>query len=182
MQAAVLLLALSAAAAVPEPVPVQAATPAPAASYAPNVTPELLARWSVPLDAYMAMTPERKAQLRDDLAAGERVRTRRVELIRRLRPQEWAGFVDAKGFLTPDGARIVEDYETKLKAAGLAVPVGVTIERADGKEMTAEDFTRARAVLDGVFDGTARLGEGARPRPATSSSSTRACATKRCAR
>jgi hypothetical protein len=146
------------AAAAPAAVPQAVLVPVAPLSVAAPVTPELLERWSIPLDAYMALSPERKAQLRDDLDAGERSRLRRLELIHRIRPQDWQTFVDPKGFLTPDGRRLVEAYEASLKARGLAVPVGVDIKRADGKPMTAEDFTRARAVLDGVFDGTAALG------------------------
>ncbi len=127
------------------------------ASAAVPVTADLLERWSIPLDKYMALTPERKAQLQDDLHEGERARLRRLELIARLRPKDWQTFVDAKGFLTPDGTRLVDAYEANLRVHGLAVPVGVDIQRADGRPMTAEDFTRARAVLDGVFDGTAAL-------------------------
>lgn len=127
------------------------------ASAAVPVTADLLERWSIPPDKYMALTSERKAQLQDDLEQGERARLRRLELIARLRPKDWQSFVDAKGFLTPDGTRLVDAYEAGLRARGLAVPVGVDIQRADGKPMTAEDFTRARAVLDGVFDGTAAL-------------------------
>ncbi len=105
----------------------------------------------------MALPPDKKAQLREDLDAGERIRLHRLDLIRLIRPKDWASFVDAKGFLTPDGDRLVAAREAALKSRGLAVPVGVDIQRADGKPMTAEDFTRARAVLDGVFDGTAAL-------------------------
>lgn len=154
MLAAFLSLALSASAAVPEGVPVPLP---PRLSVAAPVTADLLARWSIPLEKYMALTPERKAQLRDDLHEGEKARLRRLALIARLRPKDWRTFVDAKGFLTPDGTRLVDAYEASLRANGLAVPVGVDIQRADGKPMTAEDFTRARAVLDGVFDGTASL-------------------------
>lgn len=160
MHAAFLLLALGASAAVVEPVPVPVAAAALPAYAAPPVTEELLARWSIPVERYRALTPDRKAQLRDDLAAGERSRLRRLDLIRLIRPKDWTTFVDAKGFLTPDGQRLVEKREAELKASGLAVPVGVNITRADGKPMTAEDFTRARAVLDGVFDGTASLAPG----------------------
>jgi len=153
-----LILALGASAAVVEPraVALAAPPPAPLSSSAP-LTPELLERWSIPVDKYMALTPERKTQLREDIQQGERARLRRLELIGRLRPKDWKTFVDAKGFLTPDGARIVDAQEAALRQSGLAVPVGVDITRADGKPMTAEDFTRARAVLDGVFDGTAAL-------------------------
>lgn len=154
MLASLLILALGASAAVPQPVAVPVGPPPVSA---PPLTPELLARWGIPLEAYMAMTPEKKAQLRDDLHAGERSRVRRLELIHLLRPADWKTFVDEKGFLTPDGRRLVEAHEAALKARGLAIPVGVDIQRADGKSMTAEDFTRARAVLDGVFDGTAAL-------------------------
>lgn len=160
MLAAFLLTALAASAAVPEPVAVQPKPLNLAAAASAPVTAELLARWSIPLDKYVSMTAEQKTQLRDDLAAGERSRLRRIQIIQGLRPDDWNGYVDAKGFLTPDGQRLVEDYETKLRASGLAVPVGLKIERADGKEMTAEDFVNARRVLDGVFDGTARLGDG----------------------
>lgn len=151
MFAVFLIFVLSVSAAVPQPAPV-----APLSVSAP-VTAELLARWSIPLEKYMALTPERKAQLRDDLNEGERSRLHRLVLIRQIRPQDWPRFVDEKGFLTPDGQRLVEAREAALKTNGLAVPVGVDIQRADGKPMTAEDFTRARAVLDGIFDGTAAL-------------------------
>ncbi len=154
MLAAVLVCAATlAVAAVP------AAVPAPSAF---KITPELLERWSVPVERYRAMEAAEKARLRDDLEAGERSRLRRLELIRLIKPQGWEAYVDAKGFLTPDGQRLVEEREAALRARGLAVPVGVDIQRADGKPMGAEDFTRARAVLDGVFDGTAALGERAR--------------------
>lgn len=143
-------LALSASAAVVTPAPLVLRA-------APPVTEELLARWSIPVEKYRAMSPEAKTQLRDDLAAGEAARLRRLDLIRLLRPEDWASFVDAKGFLTPDGDRLVAAREAELRRRGLAVPLGVAIERADGKPMTAEDFTRARAVLDRVFDGTASL-------------------------
>lgn len=155
MHAAFLILALTASAAVPEPIGVPVPLP-PRAISAP-LTADLLERWSIPLDKYMAMSPERKTQLRDDLNEGERARLRRLDLIRLIRPKDWPTFVDAKGFLTPDGQRLVEAREAALKSRGLAVPVGVDIQRADGKPMTAEDFTRARAVLDGIFDGTAAL-------------------------
>ena len=156
MPSAFLLLALGSWASGAEPVPV--AVPAPlAGSMSAPVTADLLERWSIPVDRYMEMSPERKAQLRDDLAFGEAARLRRLELIRRLRPDDWKTFVDAKGFLTPDGRRLVEAHEARLRAGGLAVPVEVDIQRADGKPMTAEDFARARAVLDGIFDGTAAL-------------------------
>jgi len=160
MFAAFLILALAASAAVPQPVAVPAAprdTPQANRPAAAPLTPELLERWGIPLDKYMEMSPERKAQLRDDLHEGERTRLRRLELIRLIRPQDWTTFVDAKGFLTPDGQRLVDAREAALRASGLAVPVGVDIQRKDGKPMTAEDFTRARAVLDGIFDGTAAL-------------------------
>ena len=141
MFAALLICAMSASAAVPS---------------AP-LTPDMLARWSIPVDRYMALSPEQKTQLRDDINEGERTRLRRLDLIALIRPNDWKSFVDAKGFLTPDGNRLVTEREAALKAHGLAVPVGVDIQRADGKPMTAEDFTRARAVLDGIFDGTAAL-------------------------
>lgn len=152
MLAAVLFCAASLAA---------AAVPGPAAP-AFKITPELLERWSVPVERYRAMEAPEKERLRDDLEAGERSRLRRLELIRLIKPRGWEAYVDAKGFLTPDGQRLVEEREAALRARGLAVPVGVDIRRADGKPMSAEDFTRARAVLDGVFDGTAALGEGAK--------------------
>lgn len=158
--AALLSCALSASAAVPEAVPAPPVALTVAASASAPVTPDLLARWSIPVEKYMAMSPEKKAQLRDDLAAGEAIRLHRLDLIRLIRPQDWVSFVDAKGFLTPDGDRLVAAREAALKKSGLAVPVGVDIQRADGRPMTAEDFTRARAVLDGVFDGAAALGPG----------------------
>lgn len=154
--AALLCLALRASAAVPEPVAV-ALPPPPRSAVAAPVTEALLERWGIPRERYMAMPPEKKAQLRDDLQEGERARLRRLALIELIRPKDWRSFVDAKGFLTPEGSRLVEAREAALRARGLAVPVGVEIERADGKPMTAEDFTRARAVLDGVFDGAAAL-------------------------
>ena len=157
MSVVFLILALSAAAAVPEPVAVPVPPAAVRLAVAPPITPELLERWSIPLEKYMAMTPEAKTQLRDDLAVGERTRLRRIELIQRVRTADWTTFVDKKGFLTPDGNRIVDAYTASLKANGLAVPVGVDIQRADGQPMTAEDFTRAREVLARVFDGTASL-------------------------
>ena len=151
LRVAFLLCALSASAAVPV-VAVPATAPQSAA-----LTPDLLARWSIPIEKYMALSPEQKTQLREDINEGERTRLRRLGLIRIIRPDDWASFVDAKGFLTPEGNRLVAAREAALKARGLAVPVGVDIQRTDGKPMTAEDFTRARAVLDGIFDGTAAL-------------------------
>ncbi len=153
-----ILAALSATASVPVPVTVQPETPAAvSAAGAPPLTPELLERWGIPVDKYREMPADKKAQVRDDIAAGEKTRARRVTLIRLLRPQNWETYVDPKGFLTPDGSRIVAEYEAKLRTHGLAVPVGAVLERADGKPMTQEDFTRARMVLDRIFDGVSTL-------------------------
>lgn len=71
------------------------------------ITPELLARWSIPLDKYMAMTPERKTQLRDDLDAGERARLRRIDLIQRFADKRRASGKTAPQtvILELDGAR-----------------------------------------------------------------------------
>ena len=76
------ILVLPAFAAVPQPVPVAVASAAvPRFTTAPPITPELLERWSIPLEKYMALPPEAKVQLRDDLAMGERARLRRCVVV-----------------------------------------------------------------------------------------------------
>lgn len=122
------------------------------------VTEELLARWEIPLERYRGLPEAEKRQLQADLSVGERTRLRRLWLIERLRPKDWRGMVNARGFLTPEGLALVSEHERRLADQGLAVPASVSFERKDGQPLTAEDMARAREVLDSVFDGTASLG------------------------
>lgn len=139
------------------------AVPALAGTPAIPVTPELLARWGISVEAYRSMPPEKKAALQQDLSAGEEIRLARVELIRRIRPSDWSSYVDPKGFVTPEGLRLIEAYEAGIKTKGLPVPVNLTLERLDGLPLTEQDLAKSRILMDKLFDGAATLEPGRAP-------------------
>jgi hypothetical protein len=126
-------------------------------------TAAILERWGVPLERYAALPAESRAQLAADLEIAEKTRLRRLELIRELRPADWSSFVDAKGFLTKDGLRIVEAHEAAERARGLRVPVVAGVERADGKPLAPEDLARVREVMNRIFDGMGALDPASAP-------------------
>ena len=62
---------------------------------------------------------------------------RRLELLRRLKPDDWRAYVDERGFLTPEGAWLVDD----------------DLARSTGKPPTNEALPRVRRVIDHLFAG-----------------------------
>lgn len=138
------------------PAAVAAAASAPVHD-APPITAELLDRWEIPVERYLALDAAAKIQLRGDLAIGERARVRRLELLQSLRPQQWRGLVTTKGFLTTEGLAVIAEHEAALRARGLRVPAGIVVERKDGKPLGAEDLVAVRQVLDRTFDGVSSL-------------------------
>lgn len=141
VRASLLLLAFcSWAAELPAPPTSPAQIGAPAALPLP-VTEELLARWDIPVERYLALSAPEKDGLRGELSVNERLRLRRLELIARLRPSDWRDFVTAKGFLTPEGLELVAEGESS-PVRGIAPPAA-GFEREDGRDISAEVFDGA---------------------------------------
>ncbi|MEK7858844.1 MAG: hypothetical protein AAB320_06840 [Elusimicrobiota bacterium] len=128
-----------------------------------EVTGELLERYDISRERYLALPPEEKARLQGDLTLSEAGRLHKLRLIRRLAKQAWPRYVTAKGWLTPEGLRLIEEYERSLRASGLKVPVNVALERRDGKALTESDLARSQVILDRMFDGLAERGDLGKP-------------------
>lgn len=155
-----LLLAPQARAVDPAAVPAATAAAAPAMVVA--ITPELLARWGYDVNKVLALPPDKRAELQKDLTMLEIGRLRRLELLKQIKPESWHDYVTDQELLTPEGMKLVDDYLAKMKDKPMLVPARIKdFERADGKPLTAEDFARAQALLDHMFDGVAaQTGKG----------------------
>ncbi len=144
--------------ALPVPLPVSAMAP-PAAAAPLALTPELLARWGFDADKTMALPPDKRAELQKELTVLEIGRVRRLELLRRIKPDDWRSYVDDRELLTPDGAKLVEDYLARMTGKPMLVPASIKdFERSDGKPLTAEDMANAQKILDRMFEGVAEKG------------------------
>ncbi len=120
------------------------------------LTPELLTRWGYDIDKVMALPPDKKIELQRQLTLLEIGRLRKLELLKKLRPKDWATFVTDQQLITPEGLKLIDDYLATLKDKPMLVPAQVKeFERKDGKPLTAEDFARAQAIMDHLFDGVA---------------------------
>ncbi len=139
--------------AVPLPVSDVAAPPALA------LTPELLARWGFDVEKTMALAPDKRAELQKQLTLLEIGRVRRLELLRRIKPDDWRSYVDDRELLTPDGIKLVDDYLARMGDKPMLVPASTKdFERSDGKPLTAEDMANARKILDRMFEGVSDKG------------------------
>jgi len=133
-----------------------AGTPADAAPAPLELTPGLLARWGFDPDKVVALPPEKRAELQRQLTTLEIGRLRRLELLRTIRPGDWRDYVTDQELLTQAGMKLVDDYLAKLADKPLLVPAQIKeFARADGQPLSAEDFARARLILDRMFDGVA---------------------------
>lgn len=129
---------------------------APAAAPLLALTPELVARWGYDADKAAALPPAQKLELQKQLTTFELGRLRRLEILRAAKPDDWRRYVTEGEMLTPEGMKVVDDYLAALASKPLLVPARIDgLERADGKPLTDEDFARARALLDRLFDGVA---------------------------
>ncbi|MBI3553153.1 MAG: hypothetical protein HY077_11615 [Elusimicrobia bacterium] len=153
--AAVLLLSPNARAVEPGVPPAQAAP----MQYLP-LTAELLARWGYDADKVLALPQEKRLELQKDVTMLEIGRLRRIELLRRLKPDAWQQYLTADQLLTPEGMKLVDDYLVSQSSIPLAVPAQIKeFERADGAKLTPEDFARAQLIMDRMFDGVAAHGD-----------------------
>jgi hypothetical protein len=118
--------------------------------------PALLARWGYDVAKVMALSPAQRLDLQRHLTLLEVGRLRKIELLRRIEPEDWKKYLDERELLTPEGERLVEDYLSKLAEKPMAVPARISeLARKDGKPLTPEDRARLALTLDRMFDGVA---------------------------
>lgn len=159
LSAILLLLALAPTLAQTPP---PAATPKPVDPFAAGLIqplplePALLRRWGYDVEKVLALPPAKRLELQKELTLLEIGRLRRLELLKKLRPDDWRTFVDANELLTPDGMKLVDVYLAKLGDKPMLVPAQVSdLTRKDGKPLSPEDRARLTLALDKLFDGVA---------------------------
>lgn len=136
------------------PAPQEASRPAPDGASLPlPVTRELLERWDIKPEAYLALAEEEKRRIQKELTLGELGRLRQLHILQVAAGERWRGYVTEKGWPTPEGLRLIQEHEARLAQGGFLVPATAEVARQDGSPLSPQDAERVRSAMDRLFDG-----------------------------